>query len=550
LVPRTLAAKFILIVVLGALLPLALVGTWLTRSAERSGAALLREQLTSAADVLLRDAASRWDVRQGELHLLANNTVALGILASPVAASPGAADSTYLLQLGDAIGAGIPAFSYFDATSRERWATRVVRDPTPQPGGASPSATTQPDAEVSVELPVTTTDGAVIGKLVARIRVASVFPADAAQGLFPGARLAITDAGKTVRSSAPRAVDLFATPMPNGWEVATRALATSPLRFALAAPTAPYVTPFARHARVGLALLISVAIGALVVSVLLTTQVTRSLKQLADAAGAVAAGDLQRTVDQSTDDEIGRVATSFNAMTESLRRTLSELSQQRALAAVGEFAASLSHDVRNSLTAIRVDLQHAIRHLPRDNAGTLLATRTLDSVHRLDSIVSRALRVARSGQHTPTSVDLAFVLQRAMDGAASSFTERGAILETLKQDMPLELEADGPALEQLFLNLLFNAAQSLSAGSHARVEVETDNGDVTVRVIDTGVGIAQSEMSPFGMPLRSTKPDGTGLGLPIARRIAVAHGGDLRVDSLLGSGTTVTVRLPLHATEN
>jgi signal transduction histidine kinase len=318
------------------------------------------------------------------------------------------------------------------------------------------------------------------------------------------------------------------------------------MQLALAAESAPYVTPFEHAARTGLGLLMSVALVALMVSIALTTRMTRSLERLSEAAGAVAAGNLDRSVHESNDDEIGRLATAFNAMTESLRRTLAELSQQRALAAVGEFAATLSHEVRNALTAIRVDLQHARRHLPVDNVGTSLVTRTLESVRRLDSTVTSALRVARSGQIAMSRVELGPVLLRAMQAAESSFTERGATLEPLAN--PIEdvmVIGDGAALEQLFMNLLLNAGQALTAGGRAHLEWERANGSVVVKVIDTGGGIAEEKLQLLGQPFQSSKPYGTGLGLPIARRIAAAHGGELLLESDGQVGTSAIVRLPL-----
>jgi signal transduction histidine kinase len=291
-----------------------------------------------------------------------------------------------------------------------------------------------------------------------------------------------------------------------------------------------------------------VALVALVLSVVLTRRVTRSLEQLADAATAVAAGDLQRTVRESGDDEVGRVARAFNAMTESLRRSLGELSDQRALAAVGEFAASLSHEVRNSLTAVGVDLQHATRRLPDDSAGRPLVTRALESVRRLDATVSSALRVARSGQVAKCRVDLQAVLHRAIQSAEPSFLFHHALLDPLDQHRTVFVDGDTGALEQLFLNLLINAAQASPSGARVRVEIHPGESHVAVRVTDRGAGIPSEVSTQLGTLMRSTKPYGSGLGLPIARRIAMAHGGDITFEATPERGTTAVVSLPLAST--
>jgi two-component system, sensor histidine kinase FlrB len=102
---------------------------------------------------------------------------------------------------------------------------------------------------------------------------------------------------------------------------------------------------------------------------------------------------------------------------------------------------------------------------------------------------------------------------------------------------------DAIALEQLLLN----SAQALAPGGHARVTIDVDGTEVRLVVSDTGRGIAPADLRRVLDPFFSTKADGTGLGLPIARQIAVVHGGALTIASVAGDGTQVEVRLPLAA---
>ena len=543
----SLRAKFLLIVLLGAVLPLAVVGWWLTGTAARSGRALLRGQLEAAVDAMASDARGKWSLRDGDMRLLANNSVVRTALATP-AAGLAMPDSAYLGQLFAAVRDGIPSVSYVDSSGLERWSfLDSETGPSADPGrGAARAPAVQPPT-FPVEMPVRAEDGRVLGALNVRVRLSGVLAADSGQYGVPGAVLAVLDARGVVFSTAPDSLDILTPAAQPGWEIVTRSLESPPLRLVLAAASAPFVEPFERAARLGLGLLMGVALMALLVSAILTRRVTGSLERMAAAAEAVAAGDLQRSVEVTGRDEIGRLAEAFNAMTESLRRMLAELSRQRALAAVGEFAASLSHEVRNSLTAIRIDLQHAVRHLPGESAATPLVTRTLDTVRRLDATVTGALRVARSGQNPMVRVDLALLLRRAMAGAESSFAASSATLEPLSLELGLvEVDGDAAALEQLFLNLLLNAAQALSPGGRAWAEMRPADGQVVVRICDDGPGMDSSELDEAGSVLHSTKPGGTGLGLPIAQRIAAAHGGTLRIESLSGEGTTVIVTLPLR----
>jgi HAMP domain-containing protein len=131
------------------------------------------------------------------------------------------------------------------------------------------------------------------------------------------------------------------------WMAAHRRIAEPALVLTLAAPTAPASLPFAEAAQRGMWALLLVSGGGFLLALLLTRWITIPLERLADAADSVARGELDRRVEQDGPDEIRRLGVAFNTMTRSLQRTLRRLSQQEAAAAVGSFAASLAHEVRN-----------------------------------------------------------------------------------------------------------------------------------------------------------------------------------------------------------
>jgi signal transduction histidine kinase len=125
------------------------------------------------------------------------------------------------------------------------------------------------------------------------------------------------------------------------------------------------------------------------------------------------------------------------------------------------------------------------------------------------------------------------------------FEERGAELDAAETEgEPIHARGDASALERLLLNLLLNAAQALEPGGGAKIEVQVGEEGTTVVIRDDGMGIGSEDLGRILDPFFSTRPDGTGLGLPIALRIAQAHGGSLSVESELDVGTAVTVRLP------
>jgi signal transduction histidine kinase len=291
--------------------------------------------------------------------------------------------------------------------------------------------------------------------------------------------------------------------------------------------------------------LLVVALLAIALTAVLATRATRPLKELAAASDAVTHGNLDRRVSLGGPSEVRHVGSAFNAMAENLRTTLHALSHRSALAAVGEFATSLSHDVRNALTAIKVDLDRTAMRELADPVADDLVHRALNNVARLENTVTGALRVARRGHSPAVRADLRPVIRAAMDTVSGTFASIPATLDADLPSEPVLVDCDAAALEQLFANLLFNAAQALPAGGHARVALSAVNGMAEVLVSDAGTGITPSEMEKLATPFYSSKPNGTGLGLPMARQIVAGHGGDLSIESEKGLGTTVRVRLQL-----
>jgi signal transduction histidine kinase len=235
------------------------------------------------------------------------------------------------------------------------------------------------------------------------------------------------------------------------------------------------------------------------------------------------------------------VITLTRRMTRELER---EFAHREALAAVGEFASELSHEVRNPLTSVRLDLQRVEESLDRPDAVRGIISRVLRQIDRMDRAVTGPLRVARGGSIEAKPVDLREVLESAGRAAEPEMAQRGA-RSSLDVDPPgtFRINGDAGALEQLFLNLLLNAAQASAPGGLVRVSARQWNGGVEVKIEDEGRGMTPDELSRIERPYRSSRKDGTGLGLKIARRVVASHGGVMEVNSIAGVGTTVSVKL-------
>jgi signal transduction histidine kinase len=525
---HSLRGKLLLVIFGGAVLPLAGVGVWLTRSAERSGRELLASRLDQSLQRIATDASVRWrDTRSEILSALDSPELQRALRTSDAQL---AGDSLVLDARGDARRGWVLRWAAGD------WQLRRTGAP------SSPA--------MYVALPAYASGSRErLGVIHVAVPAAELFSPAAGGTAGVGALLAVFDP-ETGASLLP--LPFEPERMRSGqfewegeeWLARYRTIGEPRLIVALASSLSPYLRPFAHATRQGAFVLGAVALLGSLLVILLTRRMTRSLASLATAAEAVTAGDLQHTVEDDGRDEVAAVARAFNTMTRNLSKTLDQLSRQQGLASVGEFAASLAHEVRNPLTAIRIELQSIEEETTAPNARAGLA-RALRHVQRLEATVAGSLRVARGGQLALTPIDLRAPLESAWRTARPDFDARGATLRPLDPALPrIAIRADAAAIEQLFLNLLLNAAQALERGGEASGDVHLTNGRVEVAVRDSGRGIEPERMATIFEPIRSTRPDGTGLGLTIARRIAQAHGGDMEIESSMGAGTTVRVQLP------
>lgn len=407
---------------------------------------------------------------------------------------------------------------------------------------------------IEVHLPLTDlATGDTVGSIEASLRAVTLYPAiatpPAPDGPIP-ALYTSADGVALVPPSADERLFLEVRPSWNAqtWMSVRRRLAEPPVEIAVAGPLDPVMRPFERAARTSTVMLTIAALAVIAIVVLLTRVVTSELERVASAAEAVTSGDLARRLPVTSDDEVGRLAGAFNAMIDSLRRTTEELAQKEALAAVGEFSSELAHEIRNPLTSMRLDAQRVEEVAGDTEAVRGIARRILMQVARLERAVTGALRVARSGRMERGAVDIGRVLDGARDTTEAEFAARGAELRLdAGAARGIVVDGDATALEQLFVNLLVNAAHALPGGGTASVSAFAHGAHVRVAIADNGAGMTREQLDRIREPFRSTKRNGVGLGLKIARRIAMSHGGELAIESEAGSGTTVTVTLPCVA---
>lgn len=535
--PLSLRTRLFLIVLFGAVLPLAVVGVWLAQSAARSGEELLRERLSESLRRVAADIGGRWVPERSELITLADHPIVQaaamesnGQPSIDVAAI--AASSTRLERTIEAVvvrtldGRRIPLFdSRRDASGAE-------------------------SATVTTLVDVHDATGRRIGALEARVRIATLIPVSTTFNAAAGTILQVIDRSTgTPLLPAPFDASLALqdgfTWQGERWLSVRTSIQEPEIDLIVSAPATSFAQPFEAAGRRGLVALAVVLGLVLIVTIILTRQTTRSLGALADAATAIAGGDYGRTVPVARADEVGSVAVAFNAMSGNLRRTQDELAQRKSFAAVGEFASTLAHEVRNPLTSIRLDLQRLEEKVAGEPRLAEVVNRALRAVVRLDATVTGALRVARSGRLTLETLDIREPIESAIKDIDAECRARGIELTLKGQAGNTMIAGDRSALHQMFLNLLLNAAQAIEGGGRIRVSVDVVGDAVCATVKDSGPGIAEDVRNRMFDPLFSTKVQGSGLGLPIAQRIVASHGGEIQLESQPGEGTAVVVILPL-----
>lgn len=241
--------------------------------------------------------------------------------------------------------------------------------------------------------------------------------------------------------------------------------------------------------------------------------------------------------------------------------TLTDLSNVRSmeerirqldrLAALGRFASSVAHEIRNPLTGIATGVEYLSRGFPEGDERRVDVQFILREVSRLNSIVQDLLSATRPRMLTLGPVSLSDVAARALRTLAPSVQEGGVEIQLEGADDWPKVLADTDQLLQVFLNLIQNAVQAIEGKGRvticARLVGNPPTPRVEIEVSDTGAGISPEHLPHLFEPFYTTRPKGTGLGLFVAHGIVQRHGGSIEVVSAPGQGTRFRILLPAAA---
>jgi signal transduction histidine kinase len=315
-------------------------------------------------------------------------------------------------------------------------------------------------------------------------------------------------------------------------------------------------------------------VAVIVVGFVLSQNIAGPILRLRTMAQAVASGDLKQAAGIRRSDEIGELAAAFDVMTaklserteaaerlyqetvernkqlaemyDRLQSAQQQLVQSEKLAAVGQLAAGIVHDVKNPLGVIKGMAEELMLESEGDPEMVQMLQIIRDNANRANLIVTDMLKFARQSTPSMHQRDLRETIEGCL--RLTDYLIRKGHVEASSQvpEEPVWVTYDAQQIEQVLINLIQNAVQAMPEGGQLAIELEESNGQAVLRVSDSGQGIEADNLSRIFEPFFTTKPEGkgTGMGLAVSYGIVSRHGGQIEVESELGEGSTFEIRLP------
>ncbi len=259
----------------------------------------------------------------------------------------------------------------------------------------------------------------------------------------------------------------------------------------------------------------------------LAGQFARPVEQLATSARAIGTGAWDQPVPQVGSGEVAELARELDGMRQRLTSLDYAHRQAERLATLGTFTATIAHEVRNPLSAVRLTVQLLAKQYPRETSFALIS----DEIERLDLTVDELLAFSRGMTVQRESIDVGVVVVQIMRLLVRQAEHVGVELELSDlRSAAVCIQFDPQRLRQLLLNLLLNAIQAAQTGHAEQPRVIIEITAQRLGIFDNGPGVAIEQAAHLFEAFRTTRSEGTGLGLHLAKAIAVAHGMVLRYE--------------------
>jgi signal transduction histidine kinase len=301
----------------------------------------------------------------------------------------------------------------------------------------------------------------------------------------------------------------------------------------------------------------AVAICFVTLSALLVL-IERPLEELKKIIGRVREGDLSARVEfAKRNDDVGQLGRQFNEMVQQLAENRAEIERlhQREmaraehLATIGELAAGLAHEIRNPLAGIAGVVEVMGRELPQESASRAVMPEVQSEIQHIQTILNDLLAYARPRPPEFHPADLNATVEQAVFLARQQVRTKPIDIVFEPERMLPRIMHDPVLIQQVVLNLLLNGIQAISSQGKIEVALRQEDEFAVVRIKDTGKGIARDSLPKIFKPFFTTRKEGTGLGLPLAKGIVDSHHGRIEVTSEPGQGAQFAVRLPIQRTD-
>jgi two-component system NtrC family sensor kinase len=278
--------------------------------------------------------------------------------------------------------------------------------------------------------------------------------------------------------------------------------------------------------------------------------ITHPVQRIVAATNAVASGNLSYKLEVKRNDELGHLGNSFNEMTRNLAEAQTQLYHSDKLASIGRLAAGVAHEINNPLTGVLTYSSFLLKRAKDDPEMRSDLETIVHETKRCRDIVKDLLDFARPVPPNKKSVNVNDVIERALSIVANQLNFNHIVVHKELSDSLPEISIDSGQLQQVFINLLVNAADAIGddGGTISLTTGAVESGGkehAQIEISDTGCGITKENLSKIFEPFYSTKDQkGIGLGLSIVWGIIDKHQGTIDADSEPGKGTTFTIRLP------
>jgi two-component system NtrC family sensor kinase len=276
--------------------------------------------------------------------------------------------------------------------------------------------------------------------------------------------------------------------------------------------------------------------------------ITQPISSLVEANRRLAGGDMAIRVQPYGKGEVAELGRSFNKLAETLGRTQQELLHKERLASMGQLAAGVAHEINNPLGTILLFSGMLYKEASIDDPRRSDLKTIVDETNRCKNIVADLLNFARQQEVLAQEVDVNDLIRRVVAGSEKQpMFEKVTFHLQLAPTLPA-IQADPAQLEQVFVNLINNAAEAMATDGEISLSSRAVNSSaIEIEVTDTGCGISDEHLDKLFTPFFTTKAlgKGTGLGLSIVYGIIKMHKGQIAVQSQVGQGTAFTIHLPV-----